>query len=752
MFSKDIIGDHGQEIGQQLGNGGLRPSPSQGAGQVLAAGEPGKEARNKWKGIGVFGGISAVIVALLIVLFFVLRGGSSLRSLELVKNPDPYVRARAAIELSKWPNDRSALKAVLALADDAEPYVRRWAVWSIGEIGKPSPAVAKALCIGLASGDKDIKRHAAIATYKLRYSDPQLVSALVTCVELADEDTAFYAIKALGQMKPLAANVIPHLARVIGKGGRLERTAFDSLGKLGAESIPVLVKYIEPRVGERCSDALVALIGIGPDAESARVAVTTVVEHGESLQKVLAKVCLARMNQDTKASVDEVHKIIKAAGQSERTALIACLGKGMGDDYVPIASGFLDDSFLPVRYMACHFILDRGKAALPQTPKLLAMERSESEGVDAWIKQQGADAIPYLKDCLHENQSKLRAAELLIVFPEIHAIAAEALADVARHATFAEKVRALWSLIELGSDAGSVRESIQSLIQEDQDPFVQAAGRSVLAATGVDRDKNIDLIVSLLLSTQIDERVKVAFYPFASDCLANCGPPAIPKLTDIVDKEAGKLFGPAGSAAKAIATMSRKHREAENALLTLVTHKDLLVRRAAILVLTPEFRRSEDIVKAATKTFEDSTVKSGPMEDAVVAVGMVGSPLRRQRGAVMQTLTTMSASGDVWIKAAAHFALARLAVETPRQIEALVLLLDANTLPDSQFIEGIRDKDQFREKVLSYLAAIGPEAESARGAVKDLQGTGEKRVSRAATEALRRISVDEHQAVEHAAP
>ncbi len=187
---------------------------------------------------------------------------------ELLRHPDPSMRARAADSLSHY--DYLAAEALPVLREvcrDSNADVRCMAAQALGWVGVASPEVMDSLCEALEDKNTNVRREAASSLYclvhqatppatavvsALKDTDPRTLDWLINTVyvgEMTDErilpllrkhldhpnrDVRESAVRALRVFGPTASAAVPRIIEVAASGSGWEKlSALQTLGEIG---------------------------------------------------------------------------------------------------------------------------------------------------------------------------------------------------------------------------------------------------------------------------------------------------------------------------------------------------------------------------------------------------------------------------------------------------------------------------------------------------------------------------------------
>ncbi len=126
-----------------------------------------------------------------------------------LKDPNQYVRRRAAAALETVPAAGVVKQLAETAATDKVAQVRAYAVKALGNVG--GPQVVEALAKATEDGDPEVRRHAANELGRLQAQEA--LTALLELFEDEDEDVRWAAVRAVGELRNKAAT--PYLVKAL---------------------------------------------------------------------------------------------------------------------------------------------------------------------------------------------------------------------------------------------------------------------------------------------------------------------------------------------------------------------------------------------------------------------------------------------------------------------------------------------------------------------------------------------------------
>lgn len=145
-----------------------------------------------------------------------------------LKDPDTFVRRRAASALVTTPAKSVQKQIAEAATTDPDPTVRRYAIEALGWIGDET--VVGALTRGTKDPSPDVRRHAAIQLGRIRR--PEALDPLLNLFTDPDEDVRWAAVQAVGNLRDRRAT--PYLVKALNDPvAQVANAAETALTKLG---------------------------------------------------------------------------------------------------------------------------------------------------------------------------------------------------------------------------------------------------------------------------------------------------------------------------------------------------------------------------------------------------------------------------------------------------------------------------------------------------------------------------------------
>lgn len=251
---------------------------------------------------------------------------------KLLTDPEPEVRAAAAISLAKLAPDTPGISGIMAAGlagleareradaawglsrlkaippeafaalelglEDKEAPVRVFAAGTLAVHGSTSPAVAAALAEGLKCEHDNVRIFSSWAMIRLRQAAAPQLAAITAALDDPDDvvvENAAYVLNAIG---PGAKAAVPALVRAFGGQHKLYlgdlRRVLESIGPAGPELLPELEAALAAKRYDTVCAALIALAVMGREAAPAAPAVVRLLAGRWNLPG-LARDTLARM-------------------------------------------------------------------------------------------------------------------------------------------------------------------------------------------------------------------------------------------------------------------------------------------------------------------------------------------------------------------------------------------------------------------------------------------------------------------------
>lgn len=626
----------------------------------------------------------------------------------------PYLEAKrliAGLESGEVPTTETLAAAAMG----EHPYVRRWALWVMGEASEESPEVNKALLAGLNDDDPSIQRQAIISARMIGVKSSEFVRPAMNLLDSPDMETVWNAAVALGDLGESAAPAIPKL-EALAKPSRTGLGAMRSLGKIGKPAIPTLVDLYNQTMDEGMrSEVLAAFLMTPADDPEVRAIMEEKASSEDDPDWPIAALWLALADAPPGEMGPAMTRQLKKT-PSEMRMILLVLAKEIltPEDRLDMLAEFLTDEDFRARYAAALMVMDYGEEALPLVPKLLAMPESTQDRVDIWVKEFGEKAVSHVRAALYEPATEYPAAVLLAQLGERDRLAAEALMTAAEKGHNAAVSMA--ALSEMGTVPATIIDRLRDFgNRNDLNPTLRALTRTVQIKRGINEEENRQALLDMTrmtdgqlgLSLEETLQFKMTILPY---CLGELGPGVLEELVRPQPDAAAEMVS-----VIAIGRMSTEHDEAAEALLPYFTHENILLRRSAINYLDENFPFAARLDSLTREILDKPGASEFLRRDAAMIQGILARPDKPADAPLVALLRGAAQSGSPWIEAAARFALARHAIETPNQIAELAALadrLEAGEIPPRNF-SGVLDEESFRTSLTNYLEQIGPEAEDA---------------------------------------
>lgn len=303
----------------------------------------------------------------------------------------PPVRAAAAAALARI-DGANALAPLLRALDDPDPWVRFFALRSIGSFANPT--VAPAVRTLLERDPAGQVRLAAIDVLG-RLDAVDTVTTLQPLLASPEPDIARAAIRALGHSKDARATLLlESLLRADDTWRRVE--AVTALGERGGAGAPSTLQWVaagEPdQEVTNAAIAALALLAAREDAHAIEATSALVALTAEPAQRAASIAALCRLPS---RRIADIAKGLRHASPDVRRATIAVLGRMKQPEATRWVEGALEDAVPAVRATAVAEVRRLGSRNAAK--KLLALARTDP---DLEVRQaavlavtQGADTL-----------------------------------------------------------------------------------------------------------------------------------------------------------------------------------------------------------------------------------------------------------------------------------------------------------------------------------------------------------------------
>ncbi len=484
--------------------------------------------------------------------------------LKLLRNPNPHIRAHAAIALGQM--RKAAIPAVMALAKmvtDQDPDVRHAALDALAEIEPGKRLVVPLLLKALKDKDSVVVKR---AVHALANRGKDIVPAMIQA--LKDDRTEFYALLVLHEIGPDAKDAVPAIRDVLHEANEpyQRQEAAMTLGMIGpgaAAAVPELITLLDdPESGVQHA-AVFALGMIGPSAAPAAKSIRAHLDRDDPFFWVAGAWALAKIfpeNENIKKTTarfiaqmltDPDHHVRRMAAQAlldlrpgeqiTLPALEAALGSndpavvndtlialnGLGEDALPVLIKALD--YPGARANVAEVIQQLGPTAASVAPALVKAYNDEPN-VDtrtnllfalAEVGPQGKEVIDLAVEGCNDDDEGIRYASFYI-------------------------------LGQIGPDAMRGKDALKSHL-DDEDQYYAATAAWALARIDEDDPEVIAKGIPLFITALKNPRPFVRHE--AADSLAELGPlakSALPALKQVAKDDDPSVAEAAKEAIKKI--------------------------------------------------------------------------------------------------------------------------------------------------------------------------------------------------------
>ncbi|MGH7171856.1 MAG: HEAT repeat domain-containing protein [Gemmataceae bacterium] len=208
-----------------------------------------------------------------------------------VKNENRNVRRFAITSLGRLGRDaQAAIPALLQALKKEDLLARRLATDAVGMIGRGNKEVVAALIEALKDNTNDVRDAAASALGDLGESAKPAIPALLKALSDKDDGVRIMAIQSLQQIGA-GAKAVPAVIRLLrDENGNVWQRAFRYLQNLkpeeAKEAIPALIAIVKTKDDPRIPKALAILKSMGPKAKEAIPALNELLRREEELRSV----------------------------------------------------------------------------------------------------------------------------------------------------------------------------------------------------------------------------------------------------------------------------------------------------------------------------------------------------------------------------------------------------------------------------------------------------------------------------------
>ena len=373
---------------------------------------------------------------------------------KLLDHPNPRIRRNAVLTLGKLGGlAETAYPAIFKrLTDDESFLVRRRVAESLEQNPINTPAARMALVKAIRS-DSD-PDVAASAALSLGKLGTEALPDLLKLLDDPSADTRYHAALALRQLRSEAVPAVKALAKLLTEqDAELRQAATRALAAIGEPALPALMKTLEDPKPELREGALIGLTEMGTSASRALKPILAALDDKEITVARQAALALGAI-----ADAQGVKPLIKAL-ESRDAVLRSNAAQSLGRlgpaaaEAVPGLAGLLRSGNREQRDRSALALLQIGKASRPGLQKLLV-----------------------------EKEPRVRILSLIVLG---RLGGSEAVADIAARLKDADvevQLFAARALRELGRDASSAREALQAALTATKDPEVRKEIVEALAA------------------------------------------------------------------------------------------------------------------------------------------------------------------------------------------------------------------------------------------------------------------------------
>jgi HEAT repeat protein len=331
---------------------------------------------------------------------------------ESLKDPDPTVRFNAARALQRMgPHTKTALPALTGALNDDDPAVREAVYVAFRQIG---PDARETLVRALRQEGKVSSRAEIIGA--LGMFGPEAEAAIPELqAALRDDGLRLAAVETLGKVGPAAKTTLPALEKTLkDKDAKIRRAALEAMGKIGRDSLPILLVALKEdplragaaaalgTIGRPARDAVPTLCKMleDPDPEARRNAATALGRIGPQTAEVIP--ALAKTLHDKDAG-EQAADSLSRMGQPAVKPLIAALSDNQARDRAVSALSQLGrPAVTPVvellkndqlRLTAIQILSRMGPVARDAMPDLTAIAENQNDAAH----QEAALAVEQIK-------------------------------------------------------------------------------------------------------------------------------------------------------------------------------------------------------------------------------------------------------------------------------------------------------------------------------------------------------------------
>jgi len=325
--------------------------------------------------------------------------------MEIVKNDaEPLVRQFAVYSLGEA-GDATVVPALIAALKDADAGVRTSATQALGEIG--DPAAAPALLLVLTDSDKSVRFNAAEALGEI--GDKSMGPAFLKLLKDPNPDVRWRAVRVLGKIR--YADAVPDLIEFLrDPDAKVRRSAASALGRIGdSRAVKPLLQILQD-ADKDVRDGVVYALGELSSSAAVPSLITMLKKEPAKGVRRTAAYALGRIGDN--AAVPALIAALKDPESEIRAGAAEAL-EAIGDKRaVPGLIEALKDSEWLVRDHAAKALGKIGDSAavpalieaLSDTHKIVRNEVAQALGAIG-----DRNAIPALKKALNDREPSVRA-------------------------------------------------------------------------------------------------------------------------------------------------------------------------------------------------------------------------------------------------------------------------------------------------------------------------------------------------------
>jgi HEAT repeat protein len=399
--------------------------------------------------------------------------------LRALDNKEATVRAIAAKALGDLRFDgQPAVSHLLKALHDPDELVRRFALESLNKIGAPDRSDAKLLIGALKDKDLEVRAYAARALGRLGPDGSSAVGALLE--DLKDTEVAVRqnAAVALGKVGGDAKErVQPALMVALNDPVREVRAAAaEGLAALPmrAADVPALLGLIKHKDAEVREQGALGLMTVGPDAKAAVKPLENALQDPSARVRRASLQALAGVGPDARDAVPAVQKMLQDSDREVRLGALDVLGS-VGPDARGATGAIVNALSDPDLRRAALATLKKigpiaSRAAVPTLVGILSNLTKEE-------RLLAFDTLLALKTS-GGPEGKDIMPEVIAVFGKVKAL--ELLEGALSGTDHLVRLGAARALGEIGPDARSAAQVLETRAQTDRDAEVRAAGQRSL--------------------------------------------------------------------------------------------------------------------------------------------------------------------------------------------------------------------------------------------------------------------------------